>query len=101
MPIKPPKISCSRVTCSNWHIMVDTYSGVKVLAFFSWENYITETMCERLKKAKNNGTPVKYLWQDNARDNLKIQLRCKSTDWKLTVDFEYTPKKHAATNLDA
>ena len=36
--------------------------------------------------------PVKYLGQDNAGENLKIQARCKSADWKLAMEIEYTAK---------
>ena len=34
----------------------------------------------------------KYLRQDNEGENLKIRARCKSVDWKLPVEIEYTAK---------
>ena len=47
-------------------------------------------MRERLQQATGHGAPVRYLQQDNAGENLKIQARCKSADWKLPVEIKYT-----------
>ena len=79
--------------------MVDEYSRVKVFAFFPRKNNVIETMYERVQKTKNSGTTVTYLRQDNVREELKIQSRCESAYWKLTVKFEYTAKETPQKNL--
>ena len=49
-------------------------------------------MCERLQQATGRGAPVKYVRQDNAGENFKIQERCKSAEWKLPMEIVYTAK---------
>ena len=73
-------------------VLVNEYTGTKFSVFYSRKNDIVEPMCERLQHATGRGAQVKYLRQDNAGENLKIQARCKSADWKLPVEIEYTAK---------
>ena len=99
--IKPPKRSGLTMRRPNWHILVDEFTGMKFSAFYPRKNDIVEPMCERLQHATGRGAPVKYLRQDNAGENLKIQARCKSADWKLPVEIEYTAKDTPQQNSRA
>ena len=45
--------------------------------------------------------PVKVIQCDNARENIKLEDRLGSADWKLTVEFEYTARDTPEQNSHA
>ena len=88
--IKPPTKSGLTMTRLNWHILVNKHTGTKFSAFYPQKNNTVEPMCERIQQATGRGAAVEYVRQDNVQENSKIQARCKSADWKLAVEIEYT-----------
>ena len=97
--IKPPKKSGLIMTCPNWHTLVNKFTRVKFSAFYQQKNDTVEPMCERLQQATGCSEVVKCLQQDNSGENLKIQTRYKSADWKLPVEIKYTAKDTSQQNL--
>ena len=41
---------------------------------------------------QENGFVIEHVRCDNAGENVKLDNRVKDSDWKMTMDFEYTPR---------
>jgi hypothetical protein len=52
---------------------------------------MVELSCELFSKWKNEH-PVKYIRCDNAGENKTLQKRANGVDWKLNIEFEFTPR---------
>ena len=92
--IKKPK-DCpevKKVYKSNWRMMVDEMTGLKFTEFFETKNGMVEPTCQQLSRWKDRGIPVKIIRCDNAGENLLLEKRLASKDWKLDVVFEYTAR---------
>jgi hypothetical protein len=75
----------------NWRIMVEERTQLKFSDFYPTKNRMIEPTCEQFQKWKQRGKQVKCVrLDDNAGENKKLQKRCKSSDWKLRIKFEYT-----------
>jgi hypothetical protein len=79
-----------RVYKSNWRIMVDEHTELKISDFFDTKSGMVEPTCAKLYKWNQNGIKVKKIRLDNAGENKLLQQRADSKDWKLAIDFEFT-----------
>ena len=86
--IKAPKDLKVNVTKPYWRLMVDERTRMKWSAFFEHKNDMIEPRCEIFNRWKQAGQPVQYVRCDNAGENLGLENRLKSSDWKLAMDFE-------------
>ena len=50
-----------------------------------------EQTLEQMDKWKNNGFADKHIRLDNSGENRNLQERAESKDWKVNIDFKYTP----------
>ena len=73
------------ITRLNWLIVVDEYSGMKISLFHDTKNGIVEPTCEIFENWRHNGRPVKFIRCDNGGENVKLESRAKSKDWKLNL----------------
>jgi hypothetical protein len=62
------------------------------LDFFAKKNEMVEPTCVQLNKWKQAGKTVKYIRLDSAGENLKLEVRSASADWKLLIQYEYTAR---------
>jgi hypothetical protein len=90
--IRDPEDMKVTVTKRNWRIMVDELTGMKFSDFFDTKNGMIEPTCEQFHKWEQRDIPVKQVRCDNAGENIKLEKRCASADWKLGINFEYTGK---------
>jgi hypothetical protein len=77
---------------SNWRIMVDERTQLKVSDFFDTKNGMVEETCEQLHHWKKSGRGADIIRLDNAGENKLLQQRSQRPDWKLSVDFEFTAR---------
>lgn len=94
----PKKVKGVVISKPVWHLTVDKATGLKVSAFYTAKNKMIEPMCERMHKMKQLCKPVQRVRQDNAGENKKLKKRCKSADWKLDTEFEFTAKETPQQN---
>ena len=78
------------ITRMKWLIVVDDYIGMKISSFYDTKNGIVEPTCDRFENWRQNGRPVKFVRCDNRGENVNLESRAKSKDWKLKLEFEYT-----------
>jgi hypothetical protein len=78
------------VTKGNWRIMVDERLPLKFSEFFQTKSGMIEPTCQQLFKWQQAGLPVKYVRLDNAGENKALQNRTESSDWKMSIEYEYT-----------
>jgi hypothetical protein len=74
----------------NCRIMVEERTPLKFSDFYMTKNGIIEPTCEQFQKWKQSVKQVKCVRLDNAGENKKLQKRCKSSDWKLGIKFDYS-----------
>jgi len=76
-----------------WQIMVDKKTQLKFSDFYKTKDGMIEPTCEQLFKWQKTNKTVMYIRLDNAGENKRLQKRCESADWKLTITFEeYTAR---------
>jgi hypothetical protein len=73
-----------------WRIIVDEFTQLKFSEFYESKDGMVEPTCMLFEKWRQDGKPVKYLRLDNAGENIGLQKRSDSADWKLNIKFEYT-----------
>ena len=78
--------------------MVDERTGTKFSDFFDTKKGMVEPTCAQLHRWKESGHGVKHIRMDNAGENLTLQTRSDSSDWKLNIDFEYTARNTPQQN---
>jgi hypothetical protein len=77
------------ITLPHWLMMMDDHTQLKRVEFFNSTSGIVEYLRELFSMDRNRGIPVKFVLCDNKQE---IQDRAKSTDWKLNIVFEFTPR---------
>jgi hypothetical protein len=64
---------------------------------------MAELTAEKIHKLKELGVGPHYLWMDNAGENLLLQERAESKDWKLGLVYKYmardTPQQNALAEI--
>ena len=90
--VKSPKLLKVNVTKPNWRLMVDERTELKWTNFYDTKDEMVEPTCEMFHKWKLEGKPVGIVRCDNAGENMKLKDQCKSADWKLGIDFEWTAR---------
>ena len=51
-----------------------------------------EPTCEQFNQWDKNGKPIKVIRCDNGGENLLLQKRMKSKDWKFDTKFQFTAR---------
>jgi hypothetical protein len=64
---------------------------MKFSTFHKHKDEMVEPSCELFSKWKHEH-PVKYIRCDNAGENKTLQKRANGVDWKLNIEFEFTPR---------
>lgn len=82
----------------NWFMLVDAASGMKFSSFWRTKKDFIEPTCELMNRWLERGIPLSKIRCDNAGENKLWEQRCKSADWKLPVDFEYTAARTPQQN---
>ena len=67
-----PKSSCIKVNKPVWYITVDKTTGMRMSGFCPVKGKMIKPICEWPHKQKEQGKPVKIIWQDNAGKNKKF-----------------------------
>ena len=65
---------------------------IKFSSFHAHKDDMVEPSCELFHKWKQGGNTVKYIRCDNAGENRTLMKRANSPDWKLNIEFEFTPR---------
>ena len=73
------------ITRMNWLFVVDKYSDMKISSFHDTNNGIVEPTCDRFENWRQNGRPVKFIRCYNGVENVKLESRSNSKDWKLNL----------------
>jgi hypothetical protein len=76
----------------HWCIKVDEKTQFKTSTFHKQKNDMVEPSCELFFRWKQGGNPVSFIRCDNAGENMTLQKRVNSVDWKLNIAFEFTPR---------
>ena len=66
--------------------------------FYETKDRMIEPTCEKFHKWRENGMPVKYLRMDGAGENMKLQQRAESANWKLNLSYEVTARNTPQKN---
>jgi hypothetical protein len=80
------------VMFSHWCIKVDEKTQFKISTFHKHKNGMVEPICELFFRWKQGENPVSFIRCDNAGENMTLQKRVNSVDWKLNITFEFTPR---------
>ena len=99
--IRAPKGVNVTVTKPNWRLIIDQRTQMKFSEFFATKDGMIEPTCEKFFKWQEAGMPVKVIRCDNARENIKLEDRLGSADWKLNIEFEYTARDTPQQNSHA
>ena len=83
-----------------WKIMVDQASGKKWSDFTDTKRRMIENICEFLSKMKTRGMAIKIIRLDPAGENVKLEKRAESVDWKpiQLVEFDFTSRDTSQHN---
>jgi hypothetical protein len=76
----------------HWCIKVDEMTQMKFSTFYKHKDDMVEPSCELFHKWGNDGKIVKYIRCDNAGENRTLEKRANGVEWKLNIQFEYTPR---------
>jgi len=78
-----------------WCIVVDECTGKKWSMFYSSKDAMIEPTAEFFNLLKTRGIPISKVRLDPAGENLKLEKRCKSSDWQALqpIDFEVTSRE--------
>ena len=88
--VKDAKDDRIKLIDRNWRMIVDKRTMYAFSAFFPTKGGMVEPTFELFQKLKDKGMPVKIVRCDNGGEHLKLEVRCNSVDWKLSIKFEYT-----------
>ena len=72
--------------------MVDQATGKKWSKFTDMQIGMVEPTCEWMHKMKEKGMAIKVIRLDPAGENVKLEIRSKSADWKLATEYEFTSR---------
>ena len=84
--IKPPQ-DLEHMANSNWLVVVDNISELKVISFRQTKGGMVEPTCQLLNKFKNQGHPVEAIRFDNMEENKSLYSSYNSADWDLNLYF--------------
>ena len=88
-----------KVTKSPWQNLVDEANVMIFPAFYKTKNAIVELMCKKMRQLEKAAfKPTKRLWQDNARENKKLEEQTKSSAWQFETHVEYTVRSTPQQN---
>ena len=76
----------------HWCIKVDEKTQMKFSTFHKNKDDMVEPSCELFHKWNLAGKSVKFVRCDNAGENRTLEKRANGVDWKLNIQFEYTPR---------
>jgi hypothetical protein len=79
-------------------MLVDAVTGIKFSSFWTTKTEFIKPTCELLNCWLNRGIIIKRIRCNNAGENKLWEARCKSADWKLPIDFEYTAARTPQQN---
>lgn len=83
----------------HWALIHDRATKRKFSYFFAAKSDMVEPVCEQLQIWKDQGRPVKRIRMDNAGENMKLEQRLQSADWKLgDIKCEYTSRNTPQQN---
>lgn len=88
--IKAPKDLDVAVTRSNWRLVVNAITQLKISDFFGTKDAMVEPTYQKINQWKLQGKPVKIVCMDNTGENLKLAEEANGRPWKLNLEFEYT-----------
>ena len=95
------EIDGCKATYQNMWLMVDQFTEYKMVRSYKTKKDMVEPTCEELFKWKQMGKEVQFLRMDNAGENLKLEQRLRSKDWKLYPTIEYTARSTPQHNHKA
>lgn len=75
-----------------WRIMVEQLTQYKFSDFFLSKDGMVEPTIEKIHHLKDMDIGPHYLRMDNAGENLLLQKRAESKDWKLGLEYEFTAR---------
>ena len=75
-----------------WRIVVDERTNLKFTEFFATKDGMVEPTCEQIYRWNQANLPVKTVRWDDGGENFRLKARANSVDWKLNLDFEFTPR---------
>ena len=75
-----------------WKIMVDQATGKKWSEFTDTKSGMVEPTCEWMHQMKEKAMAIKIIRLDPAGENIKLEIRSKSADWKLATEYEFTSR---------
>jgi len=92
--IKPPKDKADTpfVVKKNLRVIVDEYSGCGFAEWFEKKSGMVEPTTNLFYQWQKKGFVIHFVRCDNAGENVKLDKRTKDADWKMTMEFEYTPR---------
>ena len=77
----------------NWLMIVDGKTQFKISRFYAAKSGMVEPTCALLKQWEGEEKKVTHIRMDNGGENMTLQARCKSSDWKLqNIKFEMTAR---------
>ena len=72
--------------------MVDQATGKKWSEFTDTKSGMVEPTCQWMHKMKEKGMAIKVIRLDPAGENVKLEIRARSADWKLAIEYEFTSR---------
>ena len=90
--IKDPNMGKKQQYKKNWRILVDEQTNLKFSDFFETKDGMVEPTLEQFYRWEKAGMPVQIISCDGAGENIKLQQRSQSADWKMNIQFEFTPR---------
>ena len=92
--IKPPKDKADTpfVIKKNLRVIVDKYSGCGFAEWFQKKSGMVEPTTKLFYQWQQKGFEIAHVRCDNAGENVKLEARVKDAEWKMTMEFEFTPR---------
>jgi hypothetical protein len=75
-----------------WRMINIHPPGLKITDIYLTKSGMIEPTAEKLSNWHQQGKGLKYLRMDNAGENIMLEKRIKSSDWKLPITIEYTAR---------
>ena len=93
--IKPPKDKEDTpfVVKKNLRVIVDEYSGCGFAEWFQKKSGMIEPTTKLFYQWQKKGFEIDFVRCDNAGENVRLEKRAKDAKWKMTMEFEFTPRK--------
>ena len=83
---------------NQWRMIVHGKTQLKFSAFYESKKAMVEPTCEFLHRWESNGLGATHVRLDNAGENILLQSRSQSADWKLNLNFEFTARNTPQQN---